>query len=289
MRTIKKALYGLADFVREILLVVTLWLPEFQGNDQKRRIPVIASLTTYPPRIGSAWIAIETLLRQTVRPRKLLLVLNEEEFPEKVLPRKIRSQARRGLEILWAKKNGRSYDKLIPVRQEFPEDIIVTFDDDKFFPPSLLEELFQASLGNRDAVIGSRGWVIRESQLAINYGAGWERAAPGAHGQHLLTPGGNGCLYPPKAMDKAVDHLPTALEVCPTADDIWFWCAIQKNGSRIVCLGHPPHRPVAALKSTEALSDKNATANNRQFQNALDYWEIRDTVSDRVRGEQGHG
>lgn len=286
MRRVKRAFYSLTDFVREIFLVLRLLIPQLRNRSRMPEIPVIASLTSYPPRIGSAWIAIETLLRQSVRPRKLLLVLNEQEFPGRILPRRIRSQAKRGLEILWLPQNGRSYDKLLPIRNRYPLDTVVTFDDDKFFPPRLLEDLFEASLQNGNSVIGSRGWIIRKSKSGINYGEGWERAISGARGKTLITPGGNGCLYPPKSLDANVDNLEEALQICPTADDIWFWCAIQKNGTDIVCLGYPPHRPVRSLRTTVALSAQNESENNTQFQRALDFWKIRELVNDSVGRDQ---
>lgn len=285
MPALKKRLYALSDLLREALFVICLWLPDLRNRASKPEIPVIASMTTYPPRIGLAWLAIETLLRQSVRPQKLLLVLSEEEFPGGIIPRKLRAQTRRGLELLWVKKNGRSYDKLIPVRQKFPGTSIATFDDDKYFPSNMLADLFHTSLRYPDDVIGSRGWIIREDESGLHYGSSWERATPGTRGKHLLTPGGNGCLYPPKSMDYGVDDLSMALEVCPTTDDIWFWGAIQRVGSYIVCLGHPAHRPVAALRSTAALSDTNQVDNDAQFQRALDYWGIRASVGSHVRGE----
>ncbi len=279
MLGLKRHSYALIDFLREALLVFELWLPELQSRARRPEVPVIASLTSYPPRIRFAWIAIETLLRQSVKPKRLFLVLNEQEFPGRSVPRKIRAQTRRGLEILWTGENGRSYDKLIPVHQEFPRDTIVTFDDDKFFPHQLLHKLYQGSIAHPKAVIGSRGWVISFAHNGLHYGSAWVRAHEGAKGRALLTPGGNGCLYPPDSMDQSVDNLQKALEICPTADDIWFWGAIQKAGTSLVCLGLPAHRPIRAMKSTQALSDTNATANDSQFQRVLDFWDIRETIT----------
>ncbi len=278
IRALKRSAFVLADRLREFFIVIRLWLPQSQPAGKRRVVPVIASLTTYPPRIRFAWMAIETLIRQSVKPMKLILVLNEEEFPDKEIPRRIRLQLRRGLEILWVAHNGRSYDKLIPVRQAFPGETIVTFDDDKFFPSNILEQLYEASVHNPGAVIGSRGWVIRSDKGAISYGSNWFRAKPGAKGKNLLTPGGNGCLYPPESLDSAVDLLDTALKICPTADDIWFWGAVQKANSDLVCLGLNAHRPVSALNAGEALSRTNESDNDPQFQRTLDYWGIRESV-----------
>ena len=277
MPALLRLAYRISDWLKENLLIVWLWLPLGRKSNTRETVPVIASLTTYPPRIGKAWMAIETLLRQSVTPLHLVLVLNLEEFPAKKLPRRIRQQTARGLEIVWAARNGRSHDKLIPVRSTFPGHTIVTFDDDKFFPLGLLEKLVAVSTENPGALVGARGWVIRRAsgQKSVHFGKGWTRAEPNETGHHLLTPGGNGCLYPYDSLHPLVDDLDEALTHCPTADDIWFWAAAQKNKSKLVCLGLPAHRPVSALKEGPALSNVNSRENESQFQKALDYFGIR--------------
>ena len=180
MRVFLRLAYRISDQLKEALLVLWLSLPVGFLCTATRSVPVIASLTTYPPRVSKSWLAIETLLRQSVRPERLVLVLNTEEFPSKKLPRRIARQARRGLEILWAHRNGRSHDKLIPVRTAFPQATIVTFDDDKFFPRDLLEKLTEASDRSPGKVIGARGWEVRRTKEDddIHFGEGWTRATP---------------------------------------------------------------------------------------------------------------
>ena len=177
-------------------------------------------------------------------------------------------------------RNGRSHDKLIPVRTAFPGETIVTFDDDKFFPRNLLRELVTASESHPRHVVGARGWVIRKDEKGtdIHFGQGWTRATLGMTGSYLFTPGGNGCLYPPNSLNSMVDDLDAALSICPAADDIWFWGAIQKNNSPIVCLGMPPHRPVSLLKGGPALSSIDIREEDLQFQRALDHYGIRDQI-----------
>lgn len=265
MSAFKKFLFIASDTAKEFVTIVLLWLPEIHPAPQKPEIPVIASMTTYPPRIKSAWISIETLLRQTVRPVKLLLVLSIEEFPTQKLPFRIRAQTRRGLEILWIDRTSGSYDKLIPVRKAFPGATIVTFDDDKHFPSVILEKIYAASRLHPDSVIGSRGWVIRDDDGQIRYGSNWLRAEPGSKGRHLFMPGGNGCLYPPSSLSPTVDDIALALDLCPTADDIWFWFAAQQARSTLYCLGMKAHRSVGSQRKSPALAEVNESQNEVQF------------------------
>ena len=41
---------------------------------------LIVSLTTYPARIDTIWMTIDSLMRQTIRPLHLILYLSENEF-----------------------------------------------------------------------------------------------------------------------------------------------------------------------------------------------------------------
>jgi len=283
MHGFKKRAFQLSNRMKELFYIFWLGIPTIRITDYRRSVPVIVSMTSYPGRIRTTWIALETLMRQTVKPQQIVLVLNEQEFPNRVIPKSLERRQRRGLEVLWVEKNGRSYDKLLPVRQTFPEATIVTCDDDKFFPPALIESLYEASQLNSNAVIGSRGWKINlSSDTSINYGVNWSRASAGYVGADILTPGGNGCLYPYDSLHPSVDSLDAAVKICPTADDIWFWSAALKNQTSFLCLGMPPHRPITTSRGAGALSALNITENDTQFQAALDYFEIRDFVLDAI-------
>ena len=87
-------------------------------------------------------LAIQTILNQTRRPDLTVLYLATEEFPRKEddLPRELLALRSDRFEIRWT-KNIRSYKKLIPALKDFPDDIIVTFDDDLIYPNVLIERL----------------------------------------------------------------------------------------------------------------------------------------------------
>ena len=88
MRAFLRLAYRISDRLKEGLLVLWLSLPVGLLFGATRSVPVIASLTTYPPRISKSWLAIETLLRQSVRPERLVLVLNTEEGSKSRLVRR---------------------------------------------------------------------------------------------------------------------------------------------------------------------------------------------------------
>ena len=275
--------FRMSSQIRERLYRLWLTVPELRFGRSRPQVPLIVAMTSYPGRAQKAWIAVETLLRQTVVPEKLILVLNEEEFPNRVIPRQLSPRLRRGLQIMWVEKNGRSFDKLLPVRAAFPDQSIVTVDDDKCFPRTLLASLFDASQSQPQAVIGARGWKIQKySSGDIHYGDNWIRARSGDSGHAIFTPGGNGCLYPAFSLDDSVDSYADAQKVCPSADDIWFWGAALKKQTQFFCLGMPPHRPINHGEKAGALSSVNQSRNDEQFQAALDFFGIRDFLNNTV-------
>lgn len=275
MNDVRRKMHSLWDVLREVAIVVKLWLLSFKVGDSKEEIPLVVSMTSFPARIDRCWISVETILQQTIRPSLFLLVLAEEEFPNRKIPRILARQVARGLTIQWEKKNGKSYDKLLPALAAYPHLPVVTVDDDKYFPEDLLATLWNAHLENPAAIVGARGWQIRRSESgAIRFGDGWQRIRRPTHGKTLHLPGGNGTLYPPGSLAKEVSSLDRALEICPTTDDIWFWAHGLKNGSPTFCLGLAAHRPVKVLRSTPALSDVNSATEQDQFRAVIAHLDL---------------
>ena len=87
---------------------------------------VIVSLTSHGNRILDAYMAIETIMQGTMKPNRIILWLSEHD---KVFSCLLENQIKRGLEIRYVKDLG-PHTKLIPALREFPEDIIITIDDD---------------------------------------------------------------------------------------------------------------------------------------------------------------
>lgn len=87
---------------------------------------VIVSLTTYGKYINDVYIVIESLLEQTVKPKKIVLWISDKT-EDTDIPSILKIQEQRGLEIRKT-KDIRSYKKLIPTLKEFPDNPIITFD-----------------------------------------------------------------------------------------------------------------------------------------------------------------
>lgn len=150
-------------------------------NRSPRPEKVIVSLTSYKPRINDVKYTIYSLLNQTFPPDKLILWLDEDSFPqrEKNLPRDLLKLKSFGLTIDWC-ENLRPYKKLIPALEKYPEDIIVTADDDIFYRPDWLKILYDEHTENPDCIVAHYNNRIRIDNLGEIY--------PFSSWHHLFTP-----------------------------------------------------------------------------------------------------
>lgn len=201
------------------------------GITQTKRTPeVIVSLTTIPERIGKVSLCLDSLLRQSTKPDQLILWLSESEDPKRPcidynsLPAELHGLTQRGLEIRWCKDIG-SYRKIIPTLKAHPEALIVTADDDIFYPRRWLQQLVEAHSREPQYIHCHRAHMIRYDSLgrALPY-RDWVWHAGDFMGPSpdLLPTGVGGVLYGPGQLHPEVLNEAAFLELCPKADDIWL-------------------------------------------------------------------
>ena len=129
-------------------------------NVQKGANQIVVSLTTYGHRFRDVYLVVESIAHQTHRPARVILWLDELEFGSKDIPRLLRRQVGRGLEVRFC-ANYRSYKKLIPTLNICPDSTIVTIDDDVLYPRDMLEQLVTESQAFPGVVIAHRARKIK--------------------------------------------------------------------------------------------------------------------------------
>ena len=190
---------------------------------------VILSLTSYGKRVkGSVFFTVYSLLRQTVRPERIVLWLNEDEYNSQNLPSDLRFLSRYGLEVRFGKDIG-SYTKIIHSLSAFPDKHIITADDDLYYTKNFVQEFVEAHQQHPQAIITGFAKVpVAEGngQLAPY------RAWPEYHhvttnfrydSSKLFPLGVGGVLYPSHVFDNEVMNEAVFTSLCPKADDIWLY------------------------------------------------------------------
>ena len=193
---------------------------------------VIVSLSSHDNRIFDAYMAIESIMQGTVKPNRIILWLPDDK---KVSSCYLDKQVKRGLEIKYVKDLG-PHTKLVPALREFPDDIIITIDDDIFYKPDMIETLLRSYHEDPSSILANRVAIITKDKKGnVESYLKWQHFnySEKSSNRNVII-GVEGCLYPPHSLSPEVFNEDAIRELCPTADDIWFTAMAMLNGTRIV-------------------------------------------------------
>lgn len=193
---------------------------------------IIVSLTSHDSRILDAYLTIETIMQGTLKPNRIVLWLPEGRTVTSIY---LENQIKRGLEIRYVKDLG-PQTKLVYALKSFPDDIIVTIDDDIFYKPDMIENLVKAYQEDSSSILANRVSVITKNQNGtVNSYLNWiHYNYPEGYSPNNVIIGVEGCLYPPYSLSDEVFNEEVFRAICPTADDIWFTAMAMLKGTKIV-------------------------------------------------------
>ncbi|MBN1281449.1 MAG: class I SAM-dependent methyltransferase [Alphaproteobacteria bacterium] len=202
---------------------------------------IIVSLTSFPARIDVVPRVIKSLLSQSMKPDKVVLYLSKDEFKDKNLPSSIidlKSDA--SFDIVWVNENIRSYKKLIYALRDFPDDIIITVDDDIDYPEDLVKNLIKTYKKHpRDICINRVRYINIKNGIIQPYKE-WELSEKRGlfgpffkRGYKNFFCGAGGVLYPPKSLPSETFLTDKFTSLCKHQDDVWFWAMAVKNNVKI--------------------------------------------------------
>ena len=255
---------------------------------------LVASVTTTRDRLNLVHVAIQSIMMQSVRPCSVNLYISDE-IEEKDIPCSLIRLRQWGLFIHFVPDVG-PHTKLIYALQQFPNDMIVTFDDDMIYPSNALDCLLKTHRKYPHAIAAN--WV-REIPFD------WRGRAKCIKKGRLLTPaslcnsvnqkayssrpshrafayGTGGVLYPPHALDPRVQDVDAFRTLCPTEDDIWFKAMAILAGTPVAPtnLGiKPKHHNVRGSQFT-ALRHQNYknSRNQQQMRAAFEAFDLLDHI-----------
>ncbi len=247
----------------------------------KRRRKLTVSLTSIPSRMDKLWITIESLLRQTYKPDRIILWLAEDEFGDIELSEKLKKQQSRGLQICYC-DNLRSYKKFYDAAKKYPNDYIVTVDDDVIYAENMLEMLVRTYRKHPGCIVCHRSHYIKRNRVGLATYDQWlkyedrEQREPDVSFYNFFT-GCGGNLFPMFLMDKRVLNKDVFMELAPYADDVWLnfcaWISGVKTVNTKGILGH-----IITIKSSSdnGLARANVfyKRNDEQIRRVLDYLKI---------------
>ena len=215
-------------------------LKEFGLNTStQRNTQITVSLTSFPERIPTLHYTIESLLTQSLKPDNLILWLANEQFPNKEedLPKSLLQLKNFGLSIKWC-EDIKSYKKLIPTLSEYPDDIIITFDDDIYYDEKTVENLYNAYLNTPNAITTIRAFRVGfndKKQLSFlrSKDVIWDWKNYQQPSLYNTIIGCGGVLYPPHCLHSDILDKNKFMNIVPTQDDIYFWAMAVLKGTPI--------------------------------------------------------
>ena len=184
---------------------------------------LIVSLTSYGKRIYDVYLTIESLMCQSIKPNKIILWLAKDEFTLENVPQTLKNIQKRGLTIDFC-EDIKSYKKLVPALKKYPNDIIITADDDILYQYDLIENLFNSYKQNPDLIHFCRAHRMKfNDDGTLKKYVQWDFFVNDYLISKLNFPTtGGGTLFPPHSFHSEVTNEKAFMTLAPHADDIWF-------------------------------------------------------------------
>jgi hypothetical protein len=187
----------------------------------------IVTLTSYGKRIKTkAPYAIHSLFNQDVQPDKIILWLGNGTK----IGNRLKKLQKSGLEIRFC-EDIRSYTKLIPALAAFPDDVLITADDDIYYPSDWFKTLKEAYINEPEKIHCYRAHeiILDENRNIIPYSE-WRSCIKSIeYSKRIFPTGVDGILYPPNTFNSEVMNKAKFQSLAPTGDDIWFWAMARLN------------------------------------------------------------
>ncbi|UPT70033.1 MAG: hypothetical protein M0D53_12955 [Flavobacterium sp. JAD_PAG50586_2] len=246
--------------------------------EEKRTIPIIVSVTSFPARINHVWISLEILFRQTVKPDMIILWLAETQFPNKKVPDSLIKLQSRGLTIRFC-EDLRSHKKYYFAMTEFPNACIMTFDDDLYYDKNVIKRVVEVYERHPDCICTNRAHEIKIKNGNVQPYNKWNHNAKNIlfPSNALLQTGGAGTLYPPKSLSESTFDKNLIQTLCLHADDVWLKLMATLNDKKVITHSFY-NKDFLTVKSSqlEKLVTKNVFdgGNDKQFQDVCNHFSI---------------
>ena len=205
---------------------------------------IIVSLASYEKRFPTLHLCLKTIINQSIKPDKFLLYLDHSY---KTIPHQILEFQEKGMEICIAETDLKSHNKYFYAMQQYPNDIVITLDDDVLYPNDLINKLLQSYEKYPFAVSAGRVHKMRfDANGYIKPYDTWEKEAAlyNKPSMELMANGVGGILNPPHCMDIRLFDAKKIRQLCLYGDDIWLKAMQLLKGTPVVAIQqakqHPP-------------------------------------------------
>ena len=199
--------------------------------------PALAiSIASYPKRFDYCKRTLDSILHQTAIELADAIYINiddnltEEDYLKYESLRKYSPK----ISVRVCPAKWRSANKLIWTYKERPDDVIVCYDDDKNYPLTSLERLYEEWLKHPDCIVAEEVNPYTVDASGVKYIDDVDIKLKQRDFAKYLS---NNCLFPPRCFsDLLFDHEKFMYVTQGNHDELWFWIVSTLNGVRVIGL-----------------------------------------------------
>ena len=257
---------------KQYLLKWTYQFPCKNGLNKQNTNPtneIIISLTTIPSRLRYIPYVLGSLMRQTRKPDRIILYLDQTKFVDKKLPYFLRKYQKYGVEVIYCEDIG-PHTKYYYAMQSYPHSIIITVDDDVIYPTHMVDKLYTSYKKHPKSVsCGRAHHMTFDSDGNIKSYNEWDGEYDKCidrPSMFLVPTGIGGVLYPPHCLYKDVFDKELIKYLAYYVDDIWLKFMEILHGTPVVLVDK--YRPYQGVNPTKL--QKNALCNTNVLQGRND-------------------
>ena len=261
------------SYVAKIKIAVR-WRLRAVATSHQLPAPLILSFTSYPPRYRTLALTVQCLLRQSVKPDRVILWIADADYPS--LPANVIRLQKEGLEIRKT-KDFRSYKKILPALDAFPAAFICTADDDVYYHHTWLQELVDRAEAHGPSIVCHRAYkIVADQNGKWRPYSEWHLLEDGEKGNpgEIFPTGVGGVLYGPNTLKHELMAREIAQKLCPDADDVWLFWVGRKNKAHYKNVPYTFKLVTWTSSQKVALWQKNVGdgGNDKQIQSMLDFY-----------------
>lgn len=267
MSFISHVLYAVFVRVKYIVQFVYFSLLPVRSalNHTKRDFSITVSLTSFQARLSTLHLCIKSLMVQSLKPDRIVLYLGTD-CDGVTLPAALLALEKRGLTIKRGYPNLRPHKKYMFAMKEYPQDYIVTVDDDLLYSRGMIADLWRTHLQYPEALPARRVHLMKAAEGRLLAYNDWERECGSVRTPSfaLFSTNGAGSMFAPHCLPPQFLDPASAAELCLNADDVWIKFALIKAGIPVVWTGRHrgmPDEIRIKAERKQALMDSNVTDN----------------------------
>lgn len=201
-----------------------------------------ATMTTYPARFDHALIAIDSINKQSIKPKALVINIAEEDFraAEKDFINKAKFIFNNWL-IINKCINLKPANKIVHTAKEHGDNVLVSFDDDVIYPNDRAAKLLAMHQKFPDHPIAYRTREVQFDGEKVKPYSSWPfNKSLGSPKKTIFPTSVSGSLYPSDFFSEEFFDIDTYIKLSHNNDDIWTYFHVLLQGSEFVAAGTEP-------------------------------------------------